>query len=86
MKPDPQQVIEDKISWFATEMLSQLQTNLHKGGWEQSDMGELLWLLDKASKDLTEVIYKEPADAAITKAADVANFAMMIADRLRGLK
>jgi hypothetical protein len=49
-------------------------------------MGELLWLLDKASKDLTEVIYKEPADAAITKAADVANFAMMIADRLRGLK
>lgn len=87
------------VEAFAKEMEEKLQANIHKGGregWEDDDPDALCDRLVEEVKELTEALRlrrslplgaSSPAmTSRITQeAADVANFAMMIADVCGGL-
>jgi len=70
---------------FAKVMEHKLALNRHKGdreGWSSSDVFSLLDRLDEEVEELNDSIgiNSIPAAKVIVEAADVANFAMMIAD------
>lgn len=80
--------LRGEIRIFANEMERQLRLNEHKGGWKDCD---LKWLYSELSNHLEELKRFTRADskstlaypgkvAILDNAADVANFAMMIAD------
>lgn len=87
------------VEAFSKEMESKLQDNIHKGGregWEDDYPEDLLSRLKEEVSELEEALRlrnslplgaSSPAmTSRITKeAADVANFAMMIADVCGGL-
>ena len=72
--------VREPVLWFAGMMESKLQENDHKGGWDNCTFQYLFQKLDEEVKELTTCISEEKA---IQEAADVANIAMMIADRAR---
>jgi len=69
---------------FATFMVSKLDRNMHKGGvegWRKMGIAFLVDLLDREVVELKKAIYDRKTTYSLTcEAADVANFAMMIAD------
>lgn len=89
-----QQQVRPKLVWFVHIMEEKLQQNDHKGGWSECS---LLWLMNKLNEEVGELseqvgpmylpggqeIGGDYLDAQILEreAADVANLAMMIADR-----
>jgi NTP pyrophosphatase (non-canonical NTP hydrolase) len=82
-------VLRPEVLKFALAMEGELKANDHKGGWKDSHFA---WLLSRLTEELSELageVYKFPKvknPKLITKeAADVANFAMMIADVSGGL-
>ena len=69
------------VDWFARNMELKLRENDHKGGWKKCEHS---WLLDRLKQEVVEL---EKAldqvnnqENVIREAADVANFALMIAD------
>ena len=85
--------VREPVRWFAAEMERKLKANDHKGGW--SGMDEL-GLLDRLRAETAELglallsprrmesmNVKEANKRIRNEAADVANFAMMIADNCR---
>ena len=70
------------VAWFAAQMETVLRANDHKGGWENCDIGYLKQRLREECTELEMALDSAPFDQAIREAADVANFAMMIADSL----
>ena len=68
------------VKWFAGVMEERLQRNDQKGGWETcSDR----YLLERLAGELIELAQAVSTDKdlhVIYEAADLANFAMMIAD------
>jgi NTP pyrophosphatase (non-canonical NTP hydrolase) len=94
--------IRADVQWFGMQMSIKLDENDHKTGWESLTFGKLLTRLKQETGELErrigphrgiDPVGNTPEDAAnididevIREAADVANFAMMIAvnaDRLR---
>ena len=86
--------IIDRAPWFTEEREKKLAANDHKGGWEDEDVSWLFKRLEEEVKELGRVLDKADAifsncpdtefiPEIISEAADVANFAMMIADRIR---
>lgn len=75
-------VLRPAVRWFAEAMEQKLRENDHKGTWEDCDLGYLLTRLTEERRELTRAI-GSPADGAeiLKEAADIANFAMMIADQ-----
>lgn len=71
--------IRQEVSWFSLEMERKLKANDHKGGWRDCSMD---YLFRRLREEMDELALAE-GDDIIDEAADVANFAMMIADRLR---
>jgi NTP pyrophosphatase (non-canonical NTP hydrolase) len=82
-----------EVLTMALLMEGKLRENDHKTGWKAEDPA---WLLERLQEEVDELgdAMREAAarpDSAAAKrdvgreAADVANFAMMIADRLGGL-
>ncbi|MDU0329206.1 hypothetical protein RW092_03185 [Paenibacillus sp. 3LSP] len=78
----------ESVQWFAEVMENKLRENDHKGGWDNENI-YWLWerLRDEASEllvavDATRDLYADPLNIVL-EAADVANFAMMIADKAR---
>lgn len=83
----PASADEDATLWFRSQMLLKLRLNANKAGW---DTVSQRWLLNRLRQEVGELAraveqYEDDADAAnvIFEAADVANFAMMIADNAR---
>lgn len=80
-----------EVRWFARKMEERLRANDHKGGWNNCDTEWLLGRLNEEVEELeSEFDRKERSGHAILRpesiareAADVANFAMMIADNNR---
>ena len=78
LRPDAQ--------WFAEQMELKLRENDHKGGWEGVTP---LWLMARLREELDELeglrLYRPDFDRqrTIREAADIANFAMMIAANAR---
>lgn len=88
-------VLRPEVAWFAEQMELALRKNDHKGGWEHEDekwlvkriadeRGELKRAIGRLHKSCARPeVDTEPLKArVIAEAADVANFAMMIADNM----
>jgi NTP pyrophosphatase (non-canonical NTP hydrolase) len=83
-----------EIKWFANEMEKALQENDYKGGWHDEDFDFLFERLTEEKKELRNCFCRfkkflalEPKDSKtknqiIREAVDVANFVMMIADKV----
>lgn len=86
------------VEWFAGPMLEKLRKNAHKGHWHNCTPGYLSRRLHEEAHEVSRALARlkkipegpashETVEAAarevIREAADVANFAMMIADNVR---
>lgn len=66
---------------FADDMEQRLQENDHKTGWHGESKQYMANILSKAASDLLlSLVSNAPVQYVTTRAADVANIAMMIAD------
>ena len=67
------------VQWFANEMQRELHANNHKTGWDNLSQK---WLLNRLKQEVGELERAvESGKNIVSEAADVANFAMMIADK-----
>lgn len=73
--------VRPAVMWFAERMEAKLAKNDHKGGWNNCELQYLSMRLKQERKELTEAIKSKDAQRIIDECADIANFAMMIADR-----
>lgn len=70
-----------EVQWFAKQMESKLQANDHKQHWSKCHPDYLIHRLYQEANELWRAIeQKKTAHEVIQEAADVANFAMMLAD------
>lgn len=75
----------DEVVDFAISMEQRLRANDHKGGWKEDKLECLFYGLMVEVNELDNAISRKYDDAAVSaECADVANFAMMIADVVRG--
>lgn len=73
------------VAWFAEQMESKLLANDHKADWHDSDTEYLMGRLLQEVLELHQAYLSTcPNEEVVKEAADVANFAMMIADRVAG--
>jgi NTP pyrophosphatase (non-canonical NTP hydrolase) len=75
----------EEVRWFAVQMEAKLKENDHKGGWDNC---QYRYLLDRLREEVDELIQafwdqEKTTEDIVSEAADVANFAMMIADKTR---
>lgn len=77
-------MMRQQVAAFAGLMERKLAENDHKGGWSRDTVQALLGRLKEETKELEDELNKTPVDAAVSafEAVDIANFAMMIVDRL----
>jgi NTP pyrophosphatase (non-canonical NTP hydrolase) len=78
------------VEAFAEAIEERLQANDHKGGWVSCPPAYLLKRLRQEVKELAAVCThrrysRAPKEQVIHEAADVAAFAMMLADNVGGL-
>jgi hypothetical protein len=78
--------LREEVSWFASQMEKHLRRNNDKGGWLECDQGYLLTRLHEEMNELEFALEEGHPGIIIHEAADVANFAMMLADRVRPTK
>ncbi len=80
--------LRPEVRWFAQEMERQLRANDHKGGWQEMSPFVLgRRLLEEYEELLSACLAAQRTpdrlpfhSSVLEEAADVANFAMMIAD------
>jgi NTP pyrophosphatase (non-canonical NTP hydrolase) len=74
--------IRPEVRMFAVQMETQLRANDHKPGWSGDRLVDLLQRIYDEAHELNEAINCDGGrpERIIKEAADVANFAMMIAD------
>ena len=75
--------MRDEVVWFAQEMETNLRANDCKGGWDGCSPKWLMNRLRQETAELRRAIEHGNPEAILSEAADVANFAMMIADNAR---
>ena len=68
-----------EVEIFTLCMEEKLRRNDHKGGWEECSLDVLFDRLKNEVRELQKAIAEEPDVNVMFEAADVANFAMMIA-------
>lgn len=73
-----------EVLWFAQAMERELQANDHKSHWSGCEVTYLLRRLRDEMGELDRALSNgAPSERIISEAADVANFAMMVADNAR---
>lgn len=84
---------EKQLAWFVEQMKAKLDKNLHKGGWCSVSTYALYTMLHKEIEELDSAVkafFVEQgfgrdtsfeAAHVVEECADIANFAMMLADR-----
>lgn len=83
--------LRPEVRAFAEAMEAQLRANDHKPGWKNDSAFSLLVRLQEEKDELLEAVScgrigsPEWAKRVVKETADVANFAMMIADVCGGL-
>lgn len=88
-KPRTESEDAQAVTMFAADMLRKMRDNAHKAHWDTVDFDYLFDRLLEEQMELVEAIEENAASdgknwqAIIDEAADVANLAMMIADRAR---
>jgi len=71
----------NSVRWFAERMEAKLAKNDHKGGWGGCELQYLSMRLTQERKELTDAIKSKDKQRIIDECADIANFALMIADK-----
>ena len=81
--------MRESVQWFGEQMEHELSDNDWKGTWDNCSFG---WLSRRLGQEFRELKRRLPrgngldrklATQIISEAADVGNFAMMIADKAR---
>lgn len=81
IKPSPYvSSVREEVRWFAGEMERQLLKNENKGGWLSCDIN---FLLNELYKNYSRLMSETDSGEIVHRCANIANFAMMIADRTR---
>ena len=77
--------IDKRLEWFFKKCRAKmlLPQNMHKEGWHGMNYLDLMQRLKEETEELTNGILFQSRKQIISEAADVANFAMMIADNAR---
>lgn len=78
--------IDLAVDAFTECMREKLIENMHKGRWGNCSKQYLMTRLAQEKKELSAALKTEDAEAIVQEAADIANFAMMIADNFGNLK
>ena len=66
-------------------MFDELIENRAKGGWDHCNIGWLITRMDEELHELKNAVDVRNWKEAITECADVANFAMMVAERIQAV-
>ena len=77
-------ILRPEVRWFAEQMERRLRANDHKGGWLGDQLHTLFDRLKEETSELEQELWKLADEhyghqAVVKEAADVANFAMMVA-------
>lgn len=88
--------VRPEVQWFAIEMEKKLALNDHKTGWKDCEVDMLISRLEEETQELKDEWWKRKNDFGrsagegfmftssnedlIKECADIANFAMMVAD------
>ena len=72
--------LRPEVAWFAEQMEMALRRNDHKGGWQDDSVKSLTCRVQDETFELFEAVNAGDVQAIVREAADVANFAMMVAD------
>ena len=83
MKVPDQITLRAEVQLFAAAMERELRANDYKGGWTHMTMRRLMTRLRQEVEELENA---DGTESVMREAADVANFAMMIADVCGGLR
>jgi len=75
--------VREEVKWFAERMEKVLKENDHKGGWKGIGVLDLFWTLQDEVRELEAALWYGEGDV-VKECCDVANFAMMIADKGKG--
>ena len=76
--------LRPEVQWFAGQMELKLRENDWKGGWQHESISELVGRIEDETVELWgKIMPHVQPDGIIAESVDVANFAMMIADRAR---
>ena len=76
--------LRNAVLWFAAHMETELRNHDDRPGWDDDDTMDLFDHLKEEVRELRNALVDSSDDSAIiSEAADVANMAMMIADRIR---
>jgi NTP pyrophosphatase (non-canonical NTP hydrolase) len=80
-KPEGWNDLRPAVQKFALAMETELRDNDHKGGWSGESTKELLARLHEETHEVWHATtYGASEEIVLSECADVANFAMMIAD------
>jgi hypothetical protein len=83
--------VRSDVSAFAKDMESKLRLNDHKGGWEDTSVVELISMLRDEVEELEDAFFNyrlrvSESCSVVSECSDVANFAMMIASKMKTAK
>ena len=76
-------IYQNAVDWFAKQMMERLVDNEDKGHWEDEANSYLIDRIGDELGELKDALVNGDSEGAIKEAADLANFAMMIADNMR---
>lgn len=80
-------LLRPEVAAFALAMEDKLRQNDHKGGWDDCSKQYLAMRLTQEREELRSAIARgDPPEDIMKEAADIANFAMMVADLCGGLQ
>ena len=72
--------LEPRIKLFVEAMVYKLYKNADKGAWEDLDIDDAFARLREETVELEEAIDRSSNIEIMMEAADIANFAMIVAD------
>lgn len=81
-------LLRHEVQWFAAHMAAKLKANDHKGGWIHESSSYFVKRLADEWRELAHVIdlatmHEASPQDIIDECADIANYAMMLADVVR---
>lgn len=85
--PDDMDPYVDDLRYFVETMVRKLHANVHKGKWEDIDVGDAVRLMRAEFYELMDALSYGQPDEIVEEAADAANFCLIISSMvLRGQK
>ena len=74
---------QEVLEWFHRAQLAKLLENAAKGTWKNESIEDLIKRMEEEVIELKEAVQSGAYTEIVRECADVANFAMFIADRVR---